>query len=256
MVSNRAGNGQSAKEGKCRPEGGPPTASPAERVAVGSEEIPCPAKKPRRQAGHGPNRAGSGQARRKETAARRAAHQLRAQRSGSQLEAKKFPVQLRSPAFRRVMVSNRAGNGQRATEGKCRPEGGPPTASPAERVAVGKEEQGSGRMTSFLPQAQKDVGAKRTLLRRGTPGATRTHYIPLRRRTLYPGEVRGQVVDNGFILPQTRPAVNGPAEPGRFFLPPEGAAPFTGCARSGIIKPFVAAATSGEFGKRTVREVW
>ena len=27
----------------------------------------------------------------------------------------------------------------------------------------------------------------------GTPGATRTHYIPLRRRTLYPGEVRGHV---------------------------------------------------------------
>ena len=27
----------------------------------------------------------------------------------------------------------------------------------------------------------------------GTPGATRTHYIPLRRRTLYPGEVRGRV---------------------------------------------------------------
>ena len=36
---------------------------------------------------------------------------------------------------------------------KCRPQGGPPTASPAQRVAVGKEEQGSGRMTSFLPQA-------------------------------------------------------------------------------------------------------
>ena len=34
---------------------------------------------------------------------------------------------------------------------KCRPQGGPPTASPAQRVAVGKEEQGSGRMTSFLP---------------------------------------------------------------------------------------------------------
>ncbi|WP_294474785.1 hypothetical protein, partial [uncultured Intestinimonas sp.] len=32
---------------------------------------------------------------------------------------------------------------------KCRPQGGPPTASPAQRVAVGKEEQGSGRMTSF-----------------------------------------------------------------------------------------------------------
>lgn len=27
----------------------------------------------------------------------------------------------------------------------------------------------------------------------GTPGETRTHYIPLRRRTLYPGEVRGQI---------------------------------------------------------------
>lgn len=26
----------------------------------------------------------------------------------------------------------------------------------------------------------------------GTPGETRTHYIPLRRRTLYPGEVRRQ----------------------------------------------------------------
>lgn len=26
----------------------------------------------------------------------------------------------------------------------------------------------------------------------GTPGATRTHYIPLRRRTLYPGEVQGR----------------------------------------------------------------
>ncbi len=28
-----------------------PTANPAERIAVGSEEIPCPAKKPRRKAG-------------------------------------------------------------------------------------------------------------------------------------------------------------------------------------------------------------
>ena len=27
----------------------------------------------------------------------------------------------------------------------------------------------------------------------GTPGATRTHYIPLRRRALYPGEVRGLI---------------------------------------------------------------
>ena len=33
------------------PAGRPPTVSPAERVTVGSEEIPCPAKKPRRKAG-------------------------------------------------------------------------------------------------------------------------------------------------------------------------------------------------------------
>ena len=40
----------------------------------------------------------------------------------------------------------------------------------------------------------KGAGAKRALLRRGgTPGETRTHYIPLRRRTLYPGEVRGLI---------------------------------------------------------------
>ena len=41
----------SSVQQKCRPQGGTPTASPAERVAVGSEEIPCPAKKPRRKAG-------------------------------------------------------------------------------------------------------------------------------------------------------------------------------------------------------------
>ena len=33
------------------PAGRPPTVSPAEWVTVGSEEIPCPAKKPRRKAG-------------------------------------------------------------------------------------------------------------------------------------------------------------------------------------------------------------
>ena len=49
----------------------------------------------------------------------------------------------------------------------------------------------------------KGAGAKRALLRRGgTPGETRTHYIPLRRRTLYPGEVRGhkQRVQGSFYL--------------------------------------------------------
>ena len=35
----------------------------------------------------------------------------------------------------------------------CGPQGSTPTASPAQRVAVGKEEQGSGQMTSFLPHA-------------------------------------------------------------------------------------------------------
>ena len=27
----------------------------------------------------------------------------------------------------------------------------------------------------------------------GTPGETRTHYLALRRRALYPGELRGQI---------------------------------------------------------------
>ena len=50
----------------------------------------------------------------------------------------------------------------------------------------------------------KGAGAKRALLRRGgTPGETRTHYVPLRRRTLYPGEVRGHTAfgfPNAFLL--------------------------------------------------------
>lgn len=47
----------------------------------------------------------------------------------------------------------------------------------------------------------KGAGAKRALLRRGgTPGETRTHYIPLRRRTLYPGEVQGRMVDSPWYL--------------------------------------------------------
>ena len=36
---------------------------------------------------------------------------------------------------------------------KNRPAGGALTVSPEERTAVGKEEKGSGRMTSFLTQA-------------------------------------------------------------------------------------------------------
>ena len=42
------------------------------------------------------------------------------------------------------------------------PAGRPANCEPAKRVAVGKEEQGSVRMASFLPQAEKDAGAKRT----------------------------------------------------------------------------------------------
>ena len=81
-------------------------------------------------------------------------------------------------AFRRAFESPKGGGGQRPPEPKkeapakqvllfwkerlksiflngkkCRPQGGLPTASPAQRVAVGKEEQGSGRMASFVPQA-------------------------------------------------------------------------------------------------------
>ena len=42
----------------------------------------------------------------------------------------------------------------------------------------------------------------------GTPGATRTHYIPLRRRTLYPGEVRGRSLG---ILTQSATVVKAKA---------------------------------------------
>ena len=40
-------------------------------------------------------------------------------------------------------------------------------SKPSAAGSIWKGWQGSGRMTSFLPQAQKDVGAKRALLRRG-----------------------------------------------------------------------------------------
>ena len=41
----------------------------------------------------------------------------------------------------------------------------------------------------------------------GTPGETRTHYLTLRRRTLYPGELRGHDVTQS-IVPKKRAAVN------------------------------------------------
>ena len=41
----------------------------------------------------------------------------------------------------------------------------------------------------------------------GTPGETRTHYLALRRRTLYPGELRGHDVTQS-IVPKKRAAVN------------------------------------------------
>ena len=60
---------------------------------------------------------------------------------------------------------------------------------PGKCLRFEKERQGGGEQMVIL---SKGAGAKRALLRRGgTPGETRTHYIPLRRRTLYPGEVRG-----------------------------------------------------------------
>lgn len=52
----------------------------------------------------------------------------------------------------------------------------------------------------------KGAGAKRALLRRGgTPGETRTHYLALRRRTLYPGELRRH---DGIILTYAARIVN------------------------------------------------
>ncbi len=46
----------------------------------------------------------------------------------------------------------------------------------------------------------------------GTPGETRTHYLALRRRTLYPGELRGLILKirtNDFsILPDKKICVN------------------------------------------------
>ena len=53
-----------------------------------------------------------------------------------------------------------------------------------------KEEQGSGRMTSFF-EGKKEVGAKRTLLRRGGDGGIRTH-VPISRQNdfeLLTGEI-------------------------------------------------------------------
>ena len=69
-------------------------------------------------------------------------------------------------------------------EGRKMPPGGRPAN--CEPSGAGRSWKGGARERAddvFFPQAQKDVGAKRTLLRRGTPGATRTHYIPLRRST-------------------------------------------------------------------------
>ena len=40
----------------------------------------------------------------------------------------------------------------------------------------------------------------------GTPGETRTHYLTLRRRTLYPGELRGRVCYS--IVPKKIHSVN------------------------------------------------
>ena len=62
------------------------------------------------------------------------------------------------------------------------------TATQPRRLRFGKEEQGSGRMTSFLPQAEKDVGAKRTLLRRGMSGDTELFENPSNIKDLWASE--------------------------------------------------------------------
>ena len=109
----------------CRIKRRPPTASPAERVAVGSEEIPCPAKKPRRKAGDS-CQTGATECRKQGEIGRgpsgrpAGGPQPRAQRSGSRLEAKKFPVRLRSLAVRRGI---HAKQGQQSVGNKGKWEG-------------------------------------------------------------------------------------------------------------------------------------
>ena len=53
------------------------------------------------------------------------------------------------------------------------------------------------RTNSTIPQSfvttQKNAANLWVYSVCGTPGEARTHYIPLRRRTLYPAEVRGQI---------------------------------------------------------------
>ena len=46
---------------------------------------------------------------------------------------------------------------------------------------------------TILPQAKKNVGTKRTLLRRGTPDGIRTHDLQSRSLTLYPAELRARI---------------------------------------------------------------
>ena len=56
--------------------------------------------------------------------------------------------------------------------------------------------RGSSTGRTGFPIQQKPlqtIGKRLAAVIFGTPGETRTHYIPLRRRTLYPGEVRGHM---------------------------------------------------------------
>ena len=87
----------------------------------------------------------------------------------------------------------------------------------------------------FLPKTKTAVNQRKTAYSGcfGTPGETRTHYIPLRRRTLYPGEVRGliqqifnfQAQQDSNELPLRRRMLY-PAELQRHFL----FSPARGCA--------------------------
>ena len=56
-----------------------------------------------------------------------------------------------------------------------------------------KRSKGAGGWRSFLAKAKKNVEAKRTLLRRGTPEGTRTPNIQNRNLTLYPIELRTHI---------------------------------------------------------------
>ena len=62
---------------------------------------------------------------------------------------------------------------------ECRPQGGLPTASQQSGSQLERRSKGACGWRLFCRRQKKDAGAKRTLLRRGAEGGTRTHTVSL-----------------------------------------------------------------------------